>query len=408
MTHPKVVILSMTDISASTATGSLLRELFLDFPPDRLLQITASVSRDAIGDSYKNRAPLPEYSSRLYLRRRIWPVKAFSRNSRAARLELLEKVRTFEPDLVYLRVVEDLFPYLELARLISKQLGVPIVAHIMDDYEALLSLSESAFARILQRFFLRRDLMELFDAAEKSLAISQSMAVAFERRYGVPFDIFHNGIDPTDWLPAPTDIPGTAAKPFQLAMAGSIDEQKDAAVIARVAAVVGRLNDTGQLQCRLILNVPGFCLEKAEQLAKDHTGALAQSYVPIKQYRALLQESDCLVLARNSDDFTRAYTQYSFHNKLPEYMASGTPILCIGPEWDGSVQILSDLGAGVVLENADEPAIEAAILDMAANPGNYRGLAGVAREFAETEFDIKKIRRRFEEVLNRAIVAGKT
>lgn len=404
MNYPRVVILSMTDISSSTATGSLLRELFSDFPPDNIFQISAQQSKDDIAQKYQCRYGISASKYWVSLCKRIWPVKQIFRNLRIYRSRLLDEVSKFEPDLIYLRIVDDLYPYREVAELISLRFKIPIVTHTMDDYESAMVRSPNHFKRTLKHFFFRKDLNYLFRSAKFNFVISNSMNLAFQDRYGFKFEVFHNGIDPAEWeiedgMDRNTQAMRKTTTPFRMVMAGSIDKQKDAEVIIQVCKIVHFLNDSGDLNCELILNVSTYFYPLASRLAESHLGVIAQQYQPLKDYRKLLLTADCLILARNSDETTRAYTGLSFHNKLPEYLASGTLILCIGPEWDGSVQFLKNNRCGVVISNATDSGIRENIMSIAKHSVRYREYSIRAKEVAVENFDIRVIREQFRQRL---------
>lgn len=404
MDYPRVVILSMTDISSSSATGSLIRELFADFPSDHIFQITAQVSQDETSRRYLNRCGVSTSNLWVHLCKRIWPMKGVLKTFGAPQSSLLNKISSFKPDLIYLRIVDNLYTYRELAELISEEFAIPIVTHIMDDYESVLAYSPNLYKRLVSRFFLRKDLNFLFGVAKLNFAISNSMSSTFEDKYGYKFEVFHNGIDPVEWKASVEANQNILASEkthtsFRLVMAGSIDKQKDADVITQVCRVVHFLNKSGDLDCELILNVPVYFYPLATSLAESHLGVRAQQYQPLKDYRKLLLAADCLILARNSDETTRAYTGLSFHNKLPEYLASGTLVLCIGPEWDGSVQFLKNAHCGVVISTTTDSGIRENILSIAKHPMRYRDQSARAKKVAVENFDIRLIRKRFRQRL---------
>lgn len=404
MDFPRVVILSMTDISSSTATGSLLRELFAAFPPDNIFQISAQTSEDETAQKYLNHCEIP--NTRLWLRacNRILPRKWSFKTFGMYQSNLLEKVSAFNPDLIYIRIVDNLNAYRVTAELISEQHGIPIVTHIMDDYELLLQHSPNPIKRVVSRFFLRKDLNFLFGIAKSNFAISNSMSSAFEDKYGYRFEVFHNGIDPAEWqvdvgAKQKSSFPENTCIPFRIVMAGSIDKKKDAEAITQVCKVVHALNKSGDLKCEFILNVSTFFLPIAMQLSDSYLGVIAQEYQPLKKYRELLSTADCLLLARNSDEATRAYTSHSFHNKLPEYLASGTLVLCIGPDWDSSVKFLDENQCGVVVTSATDAEIREKIRSIAKCPERYIEYSTKAKKIAFEKFDIRSTRARFNQRL---------
>ena len=402
--YPRVVVLSMTDISSSTATGSLLRELFNNFPAKNIFQITQTQFSDVEAQRFSLKFQIRYQPGKLYIKRRLRPKKWRKGYAANIALEFLDSLAAFSPEIVYLRVVDDLFPYLDLAEKISEIFDIPIVSHVMDDYEMPLAASSAVIQRLVHRPLFKWDLKSLFKTSSKNFSISAKMGKALEQRYNTKFVEFHNGIEPTDWVQHRLcrDLDVCAAEtlqPFTIVMAGSIDERKDADVIRQVAKIVHDLNQSGDLDCRFILNVSNSFISAAQEIAKTDQGVRAQQYLPLEEYRRLLMSADCLLLARNFDDISRAYTGLSFHNKLPEYLASGTPILCIAPEWDGSAQFLLEHSAGVVISTQSDSFTRQKILEMATHPEAFVPVSKNARKIALQEFNINRVRERFENQL---------
>ena len=98
------------------------------------------------------------------------------------------------------------------------------------------------------------------------------------------------------------------------------------------------------------------------------------------------------MLARNFDARSRAYTQFSFQNKLPEYMASGTPIIAVGPDWGHGVQYLEKNGAAVIVKDNDPRSLTKAIWRTRHEPEEVAAKAKRAKDLAFSEFNIRRIR----------------
>ena len=110
----KIAILSMTNISCSNATGSLLYRLFKTWDKNNITQICKYNHRDEVSRLFhpplpfydlleKERTsnnPLVKYPA-AGVRRIFFPLKYKNGNQD----ELLQQLKNFQPDLLYLRVV---------------------------------------------------------------------------------------------------------------------------------------------------------------------------------------------------------------------------------------------------------------------------------------------------------------
>jgi glycosyltransferase involved in cell wall biosynthesis len=405
--EPRVAVLSMTALGSACATGQLLATLFRDWSPESLFQVytlpPAGDLAGGAGPGLKGRhltelLPLP---GRLVPALRL--ADGICLNARAVR----DRLAAFAADVLYLRVVGHPLYYLRLARWLADELDLPLVCHVMDDYELLYSLSRSASERRLLAPRFAALLRAVLARASARLAISDSMSRAFRVRYGYEFVAVHNGVDPEIWperpVPAAT---GRAARAFRLVIAGGIDPKKEGRTVSAAAHAVHRLNRAGRGPVELVLNVPAPSMTAAERLAQGLIGVRVQPFVSAARYPGLLQDADLLVVARDFHEQARGYTQHSFQNKLPEYMASGTPVLCVAPPWAETVALLRDTDAGLCVTRLEETDILDAIEAVRSAPLQAAARAVRARELALTRFDACVMRARLRECLSEAARGG--
>lgn len=83
-------------------------------------------------------------------------------------------------------------------------------------------------------------------------------------------------------------------------------------------------------------------------------------YVPHAEAIELMQTASLLLLLINQVGFN---ARGRIAGKVFEYLASGTPVLCIAPLEGDSARIVSEAGAGYVCPFGDKAALKAAILD---------------------------------------------
>ncbi|MEN8136794.1 MAG: hypothetical protein ABFS18_14870 [Thermodesulfobacteriota bacterium] len=387
----------MTSLSCSNATGSLLATLFNDWPPENLLQISTIIPEDEITSSYtqyfrpKSGSNIPPPLGAIFHRTKFADLYCLNWKN------LLNTVRQFEPDLLYTRIVGHPLFFTDIGCKLARNLKLPMACHIMDDYERLFAASPNPFERYIVKPIFAHRLREILNLSNLNFAISSKMAKAFSKRYKSHFISLHNGIDPSLWSSSKTKKTNTNIDRniFRIVLAGSLAQEKEGAVAWPLAQAVNSLNSQGEDQYELVLNVQDCYLSFARRIAGKYEGIKVQGYLPTQAYRHLLQQTDLLVLARNFDKKSKAYTEYSFQNKLPEYMVSGTPILCIGPSWENSVQFLQNHSAGKVVTDANPEKIGAAIKELNSNAQKGRQYAEHARQIALSEFDIHRIRNNF-------------
>jgi glycosyltransferase involved in cell wall biosynthesis len=123
--------------------------------------------------------------------------------------------------------------------------------------------------------------------------------------------------------------------------------------------------------------------------------------LPIQPYAVLpevLGTADVVValLDRNG-------ARISVPSKVLSYMAAGRPVLAAMPVESYAAQVLTQSGAGHVVEPDDRDAWISAARELAADPDRRARMATSARTYAESAFDIERITTEFEKVLEAAV-----
>ena len=401
MDLPRIAIISLTALSCSNATGSLLATLFHNWPHDNLLQISTTIPEDEVTSSY-HQYFRPKSSSDIFpplggVLRQTRLIDMFCLNWKS----LQKTVEKFQPDILYTRVVGYPLFFTNLSYKLSRNLQLPLVCHIMDDYERLFSTSPKQFERYLIKAIFTHNFRKLLNQSCFNFAISPKMAKTFSDRYNAPFNPLHNGIDPFLWPQKGMKETSLTARKnvFRLVLAGALAPEKEGAVAIPLSQAIAELNGKEEIKYELILNTQEHYLPFARKLAEKYAGVKAQGYLSLQNYRRLLQNANLLVLTRNFDERSKAYTEYSFQNKLPEYMASGTPILCIGPAWENSVQFLKYHSAGKTVTDYTPHAIKNAVKGLQKDFKARNAFAKKAKLVAFSKFNINSIRKKFENTM---------
>jgi glycosyltransferase involved in cell wall biosynthesis len=130
----------------------------------------------------------------------------------------------------------------------------------------------------------------------------------------------------------------------------------------------------------------GDVLEYKERLARrgisQVVGTLAASDV-----QATLATADVLVHVESFDEDIARFTRLSLSTKLPEYLASGRPLLGIGPQALASMKYIRECGAGLVVTEPGADAMMATVGRLARDPGLRAALGQAGWNAARTRHD---------------------
>jgi len=91
-------------------------------------------------------------------------------------------------------------------------------------------------------------------------------------------------------------------------------------------------------------------------------------------------------------------------SKVLSYLAAGRPVLAAMPAENYAAQVLSESGAGVVVDPDDHEGWRVAAQELASDPDRRARMAASARAYAESAFDIGRITDAFEAVLEGAVM----
>jgi glycosyltransferase involved in cell wall biosynthesis len=315
--------------------------------------------------------------------------------------DVLPFVRAFSPQVVYCYVLQSPPVFWTLPRL----LGTPYVTHIMDDWPRLEDsrpgLLRRGFWNPVRRWALRR----LFRGAALNLGICDEMCAAFASRYGSRFVPFHNCVE---LAPYGAGKRYTRARDdlFDLVYIGSVHKKKELDSLVELKNAVLAVADRVP-GLRLTVHHPPReedCWNFREFLqAPPHV--VAGDYLAPDALPQRLVDADALVLALGFEGESQTYLRYSFQTKVPEYLASGTPVLVYGPAGNPNVLAARRDGWGVVVDRRDPSRLAAGLTDLAEKEELRRTLGMAGRTIASERYDAKLVRRRFRESL--ATAAGR-
>ncbi|MGH8568558.1 MAG: 6-hydroxymethylpterin diphosphokinase MptE-like protein, partial [Gammaproteobacteria bacterium] len=300
---PRVLILDMTCLGSSSATGQIKKALFTGWPEGRLAQVFAAGH------------------GRFGLYRGGAVPGALDDPSDPA--EAIAWCRSFDPDVVYFRPHDHPHYFHELALRVIDALGVPLVTHLMDDWPA----RAGARGRLGGDDLMRR-LPRLLAGSAVRLSICEAMSTAFEARYGLPFQAIANGVEPAVWqaLDGERATRRSDAEPLLTRYVGGLADDMGVRSLLDVAEVVDKLH--AELGVRLEIHTTRTWKSKADAVFCRFQGvSVHEAGLSEEGYRRLLMGCHLLLIAYNFDARSITYVRYSMANKMPECLASGVPVM---------------------------------------------------------------------------------
>lgn len=357
-TLPRLLIIDMTAMGNGTATGEIKSNLFKEWPANRLLQVGS---------------PIPE---ELSLVRGTF--EGGYKETRCDADTIYTAILGFAPDMILYRPLPERPKLHALALSVIKELDLPLVTWIMDDWPTRLFAEDNeTFHKIDPSF------KALLKQSALRLSICDAMSNAFAKRYGLTFKAYANGVDLSVW-PMPKAHTG---KSLVVRYAGGLAPDMNAASIQRVANAVQELADQGQ-DIRFEINTQSWWIEESGDLFKGLSATtLTANKRSFDDYTAWLSEADALVIAYNFDEASLRYVRYSMANKLPEYLGSGVPILVHGPQDVATIDYVMQHKTAQVVDVPEIEALKAVLMDLS-DASLRQKLADAGRALAQERHDL--------------------
>lgn len=303
-------------------------------------------------------------------------------------------ITAYQPQVIYYRAVEDPMVH-GFASVLLSRCAAPLVMHLMDDWPARLRVTKP---EVFTEF--DRSLRMMLQRAAQCLSIGETMSRAFEERYDRKFWGFANGIDPSNF--PPKVWAKNANSPFVIRYTGALARDMTFDSICDIAEAIELLSETIDIRFEIYTRQP-WIGQANERLSGLRTVSILNQ-VPAEEYNDLLQRADALLIAYNFDDASQRYIGYSMANKLPEYLASGTPVIAYGSAQCATISYARSRACALMIENRDQDLICAEIKRLVASRELQMKLGLAGRNVAFVHHNIWKVQMEFQRVLVDAVL----
>jgi len=367
-----VLIISSTILGDLTATGSLVKNMFTGWPKSSLSQVYVSDNKDKDSTVCDKHYKLTKKGSNIN--------------------EILSDINRFSPQIIYYRPHYKPFFLHGCVQEILKYNDSILVMHMMDDWpERIRSKEPEKYP------FISRSLDSLFTRSSLNFAISMSMATEYLLRYGKEFRVLHNFISPDDWLGEVTE---NNDQNFVVRYCGSLAHDMQLEAIYEIASTISELSNSIKIRFEIYVN---DAFLKNTRALRKLPGCSVHKQVKKSEYVKLLCDADALIIASNFDDESILYTRLSLANKLPEYMASGTPIFAYGPLDVETIAFCKRSGVISMLTEHDITKLRSSILNVYNDREKGRLNAKNAKEYVDNNMNVTDKRSSFHKILKKLI-----
>ncbi len=229
----------------------------------------------------------------------------------------------YNPDIIYTQLAK--LEYMKFINDLLELRKIPVVIHIMDDWPAIIN--QPGLFSIYWGYIINKSFRKCLDNASLLMSICKAMSDEYIKKYNKEFLPFHNTIDWNKWEPS-CKKDYTITGSFKILYAGRIGRGISKSVYAIIKAVK-YLTDNGLNIEFQLQTTPG----NLGRLTTDNFRFLKiNPFLPYKDLPGKFSSVDLLVLPMDFNKHNLSFIHLSMPTKVPEYMASGTPIFVFAHE----------------------------------------------------------------------------
>ncbi|UOO13139.1 MULTISPECIES: glycosyltransferase [unclassified Synechocystis] len=410
MKYPRILIINPVPFNHINASGITTSNLFRGWPLDKIAQIYSHENDKYIDhkicQNYLHIVSKSLIPEKLTLEELNKPLQRISDLLSGNSLTLggwlanpspiLKWIKNFNPEIIYARPLDTPYFYWRLPYQISRNQNIPYAIHIMDDWPARYGQRSGIIDNFIRKPALQKQLKRLIENSSLNIGISEQMCKAFEERYKRPFVTFHNCIEIDNFInQGKTDKPSDN---LQVVYTGSVTEDKELGSLIDIKDVILSLNTKGY-QITLTIYAPSIYQEIIDQKLAIPNVIKYGGFFPPELKPNILANADLLLLPLNFDVKSIIYTQYSFQSKLPEYMASGTPILLYGPNNNPNIEYAKKNDFGFIVTENNQKELTNFFLRIIKDQKLREHQGKMGQRLAFADFNAEVIRERFHKSL---------
>jgi glycosyltransferase involved in cell wall biosynthesis len=297
-------------------------------------------------------------------------------------------LESYDPDIIYAQASS--LQSVICCQLIQAKLNKPMVFHMMDDWPSVIK--EQGLLSFYWYKKVDQAIKNLFENTSMFFSISDLMAEDYLKRYGKSFVTFHNPIEVDFWKKYSKKNYNLNTNPILL-YAGRIGQGIDQS-LKTVAQAIALVNESGHHKLTFALQT-----QEKPQWIDDYPYVRHNPFVHYKELPRVFAEADILILPYDFDDKGLNFIRLSMPTKVPEYLASGTPILFFAPESTALINYVRKKECGSVVVKNDARVLAESIAELLEKKDLRQKYSERGMDLAENDHNAEIVREKFQNAL---------
>lgn len=241
-----------------------------------------------------------------------------------------------------------------IAQGIHRRTGLPWLADFRDPWTNIDFYKELMLSRWADRKHHRLE-KAVTTEADRVVVVGRQMQIEFEALSGRQVDVVTNGYDEADLQPQPKEA---RDQQFSIIHIGLLNQHRNHEAFWMACAEL-KQEIPGLAEDLLVKLVGKADVSAHESIARNGMEPQVQMIDYLPQAEAVQQQGRAQVLLLSINNTPNAKGVIT--GKIFEYLASGRPILCIGPEDGDAAHIIHEAQAGLVAGFEDKEKLKAHI-----------------------------------------------
>lgn len=312
------------------------REVSAENYAQHTIESTDDLANDKSYDGLISMAKRKRWAVLYMMRELVWRLGHINTEG------ILAFVENFSPDIIFLP-----FYYAKyvdrLCLLVKQHYNIPIVLEASSDIYSLKQISFDPFFWI-NRFSIRRMIRKVVNESEMMFVISEKMKKDYSKFLGLRCELLYKMPD----IGRRQFEYNTIHNPIRFLFTGNIEagRWKSLTILAESLKNIG----IGRLD---IYTQNPITKEIRNKLDIPNVSSI---HPPISQQQVinLQNNADVLIHAESFKLANKLDVRYAISTKIMDYLSVGRCILAIGPKDVASIEYLSDSGAALIANNADD------------------------------------------------------
>lgn len=365
----------------ASVTGNVnIKFKVLDFVPFSLAGLVFNNKGKEISGKMKNNAEHSVYSESVIKKAITYLRQFLALQTDLSRVRLKKQdskeIKTFKPQVIY--TLGGGVAALRLSYLLSEKFDLPIVIHFMDNWRHCIQWEENPLLGHYKKM-LNKYCELCYTRSSECIAISPEMAKVYTEETGIKHSVLMNSVSVRDYLCTPREKDGV----YKFVYTGGLHLGRDKGLY-KIGEVIENVAARKGVKTEFSIYTSPENIKAYSDNFKNLANTRLIEAVPHSEIRQVFQNADFLVHTESNTLINNDFFRYSVSTKIPEYLASGRPMLFYGPQDIYLYKFLTDSQTAATADSEEKlsEVIEAMI------DGKYDWLSERAVGYAKENFDV--------------------